>query len=149
MWSDFRKFVMRGNVIDLAVGVIIGAAFGAIVTSLVNDVMTPPLGLILGGTDFTDLFIVLKAGAPPAPYPTLVEARAAGALTLNYGAFLTVILNFLIVAGVIFLVVRAVERLHRKAEAAPPPPSMKECSYCLTQIPVKASRCPACTSQLR
>lgn len=147
MLDDFRKFVMRGNVVDLAVGVIIGAAFGAIVTSLVNDLVMPPIGLAVGDVDFSDLFVVLREGTPPPPYPTLAAAKAAGAVTLNYGAFITVIINFLIVAAAIFLMIRAVERLHRKQEAAPPP-SIKECPFCLTQIPVRATRCPACTSQL-
>jgi large conductance mechanosensitive channel len=147
MLDDFRKFVMRGNVVDLAVGVIIGAAFGAIVTSLVSDLVMPPIGLAVGDVDFSDLFVVLRQGTPPPPYPTLEAAKAAGAVTLNYGAFITVIINFLIVAAAIFLVIRAVERLHRK-EAAAPPPSMKECPFCFSQVPLRATRCPACTSQL-
>jgi large conductance mechanosensitive channel len=147
MLDDFRKFVMRGNVVDLAVGVIIGVAFGAIVTSLVNDLVMPPIGLAVGDVDFSDLFAVLREGMPPPPYPTLEAAKAAGAVTLNYGAFITVIINFLIVAAAIFLVIRAVERLHRK-EAAVPPPSTKECPFCFSQVPIRATRCPACTSQL-
>ncbi len=119
MLQDFKAFVLRGNVVDLAVGVVIGAAFGAIVTSLVNDLLMPPIGLLLGEVDFSNLYALLREGSPPAPYASLADAKAAGAVTLNYGAFLTHLTSFLIVAAAIFLVVRAVSRLHRKAEASP------------------------------
>jgi len=140
---------MRGSVIDLAVGVIIGVAFGSIVTSLVNDLLMPPIGLLLGGADFSALYLTLEAGATPGPYASLAAAQEAGAVTLNYGAFANTVINFLIVAAAIFAVIRAVEKLHRKQEAAPPPPSEKACPYCFSNIAIKASRCPHCTSQLQ
>jgi large conductance mechanosensitive channel len=149
MLGDFRKFVMRGNVVDLAVGVVIGAAFGAIVTSLVNDVLLPPIGLALGGADFTDLFLVLSAGEPGSPYATLAQAQEAGAVTLNYGVFLTRVVSFLIVAASIFLVVRAVERLRRVEEAPAAAPVTRDCPFCLSTIPIKATRCPHCTSEVQ
>jgi large conductance mechanosensitive channel len=149
MGKDFKEFILRGNVVDLAVGVIIGAAFGTIVTSLVNDLVMPPIGLLLGNVDFTDLFFVLKEGTKaPGPYATLADAQAAGAVTLNYGVFITRVVAFLIVAFVVFLMVRAVSRLKR-AEAAPAAePVTKTCPFCQSTIPVKATRCPNCTSQL-
>jgi large conductance mechanosensitive channel len=148
MGEDFRQFVMRGNVVDLAVGVIIGAAFGAIVTSLVNDILMPPIGLAIGGVDFSSLFVVLKAGAVPPPYPTLDTARAAGAVTLNLGVFLTVVINFFLVASAVFLVVRAVARLQRQQAPASPPPSARACPHCCSAVAVRATRCPHCTSAL-
>lgn len=144
MFKEFKEFAMRGNVIDLAIGVVIGAAFGKIVTSFVNDILMPPLGLLLGGLNFNNYFIVLKGGA----FSTLEEAQAAGAITWNYGAFITSIIDFLIVAFAIFMVVRQINRLQRQEEAAPAEPTTKECPYCSTEIPIKASRCPHCTSQL-
>jgi large conductance mechanosensitive channel len=144
MWSDFKKFVARGNVLDLAVAVIIGGAFGAIVTSLVNDVVMPPIGLILGKVDFKELFFSLDGKA----YPTLAAAKTAAAPVIAYGTFLNTIINFLIVAFVIFLVVRSAAKLHRKQEAAPVAPTTKDCAYCCTAIPIAAKRCPNCTSQL-
>lgn len=148
MLKEFRAFILRGNVLDLAVGVIIGAAFGAIVTSLVNDVIMPPIGLALGSVDFKDLFVVLKDGATAGPYASLAAAREAGAVTLNYGAFVNTIVSFLIVGFSIFLVVRAANRLHQKP-AAPPPPPTKECPFCCSSVAVKATRCPNCTSELK
>ena len=149
MWEDFKKFVMRGNVLDLAVGVIIGGAFGAIVKSLVGDVIMPPIGLLLGRVDFTNLFAVLKRGETPGPYATLADAQAAGAVTINYGLFINTVIAFLITAFAVFLIVRAVSRLKREEEAPPPAePTTKECPYCFTTIPLKATRCPHCTSQL-
>jgi large conductance mechanosensitive channel len=152
MWKDFKAFIMRGNVVDLAVGVIIGAAFGAIVKSLVDDVIMPPIGLATGGLDFSNKFIVLKEGAKTVgPYLSLADAKAAGAVTLNYGLFVNNIITFLIVAFCVFLLVRAIAKLHLEAatlQAPPPPPSTKACPYCATQIPVPATRCPNCTSQL-
>jgi len=143
MWKDFKAFVMRGNVLDLAVAVIIGAAFGAIVTSLVNDIVMPPIGLALGHVDFKDLFITLNGQS----YPTLAAAKAAAAPVIAYGQFLNTVINFLIVAFVVFLVVRAATKLHRKPAAAPAP-TTKECQFCFTTIPIQAKRCPNCTSQL-
>ncbi|HSR14787.1 MAG TPA: large conductance mechanosensitive channel protein MscL [Gemmatimonadales bacterium] len=148
MLKEFRAFILRGNVLDLAVGVIIGAAFGAIVTSLVNDVIMPPIGLALGSVDFKDLFVVLKDGATAGPYASLAAAREAGAVTLNSGAFVNTIVSVLIVGFSIFLVVRAANRLHQKP-AAPPPPPTKECPFCCSSVAVKATRCPNCTSELK
>jgi len=141
MWREFRDFAMRGNVIDLAVGIIIGAAFGKIVSSLVNDILMPPIGVLLGKVDFSNLFLSLTG----QHYASLAEAKAAGAATLNYGMFINNIIDFLIVAFAVFLLVQQVNRLARKPEAAP---MTKECPYCLSKIPLKATRCPQCTSQL-
>ncbi len=144
MWKEFKEFVLRGNVVDMAVGIIIGAAFGKIVTSFVNDILMPPIGLLLGGVDFSNLFITLSGGH----YATLAEAQAAGAVTINYGLFINTVLDFLIVAAVIFLFIRQINRMKRKEEAPPPEPTTKECPYCLSTIPLKATRCPYCTSEL-
>jgi large conductance mechanosensitive channel len=150
MLKEFRTFIMRGNVLDLAVGIIIGAAFTSIVNSLVNDVIMPPIGLALGGVDFANIFIPLKDGAPAGPYATLADAQAAGAVTINIGLFVNAIINFLIIALVIFLIIRAVNRMtltvSKKQEASEP--VNKECPYCFTSIPIKATRCPNCTTQL-
>ena len=146
MLKEFRDFAMRGNVIDLAIGVIIGASFGAIVNSLVKDVLMPPLGLLLGKVDFTNLFWVLKSGVPPPPYATVADAQAAGAVTINYGIFINTLISFIIVAFVVFLIVRAVNRMQKPAPAAQA--TTKECPYCYSTIPLKAKRCPNCTSQL-
>lgn len=147
MWNDLKAFVLRGNVMDLAVGVIIGAAFGAVVKSAVDDLIMPPIGLLTGGLDFSNQFILLKAGtkAPP-PYPTAAQAHAAGAITLNYGSFISALLTFVIVAVVVFLLVRAVNRLYRRP--APPPPNTKACPFCTMAVPVAAIRCPQCTSDI-
>ena len=147
MWNDFKAFVMRGNVMDLAIAVIIGGAFGAIVKSLVDDVVMPPIGLLTGGLDFSNQFWLLKAGtkAPP-PYATPAAAHDAGAVTLNYGAFLNNIITFLIVALAVFALVRALNRLHR--QPAPPTPDTKPCPYCTMTVSIKATRCPHCTSEL-
>jgi large conductance mechanosensitive channel len=142
MWKEFKTFIARGNVVDLAVGVIIGAAFGKIITSFVNDVLMPPIGLLLGSVNFANLFITLSGGV----YATLEEAQAAGAVTINYGVFINTIIDFLIVAFVIFLVVKQVNRL--KKPAPPAEPTTKDCPYCLSTIPIKATRCPHCTSEL-
>ena len=147
MFKDFRAFVMRGNVVDLAVGVIIGAAFGSIVKSLVDDVIMPPIGLATGGIDFTNMFVMLNEGTKaPAPYASLADAKAAGAVTLNYGLFINQIVTFLIVAFCVFLLVRVINRMHAPAPAAAP--STKTCPQCGTEIPIVAKRCPNCTSQL-
>ena len=142
MLKDFKAFIMKGNVLDLAIAVIIGAAFGAIVTSTVNDVVMPPIGLVLGHVDFKDLFISLNGQS----YPTLAAAKAAAAPVIAYGQFLNTVINFLIIAFVIFLVVRAANKMQKPAPAAAP--STKDCTYCCTPIPIQASRCPHCTSQL-
>jgi large conductance mechanosensitive channel len=147
MWKEFKEFAVKGNAIDLAVGVIIGAAFGGIVTSLVKDLLMPPLGLVTGGLDFSNKFVVLKAGADGAAnFATPAQAAAAGAVTLNYGSFFTVLINFIIVAFCIFLVVRAMNKLKRPAPETEP--TSKDCPACAMTIPVKASRCPHCTTQL-
>jgi len=143
MLSEFKTFIMRGNVVDLAVGVIIGAAFGTIVTSLVNDVLMPPIGRLLGGVDFKDFFISLSGQS----FPTLAAAKAAGAPTLNYGVFLNSLINFLIVAFAIFLLVQQVNRLFPKP-APPAAPAMKDCTWCASSIPAAAKRCPHCASNL-
>ena len=142
MLKEFRDFVMRGSVVDLAVGVIIGGAFGKIVSSLVTDVIMPPIGLLLHGVDFSNLFISLNGQA----YATLADAQKAGAPTLNYGNFINNVIDFVIVALVIFLMIRAINKLHRPAPASAP--TTKECPYCFSSIPLKATRCPNCTSQL-
>ncbi|MFZ2331013.1 MAG: large-conductance mechanosensitive channel protein MscL [Atribacterota bacterium] len=146
MLEEFKKFIMRGNVIDMSVGIVVGAAFGAIVSSFVNDILMPPIGLLLGGFDFSNHFILLKQGTTPGPYLTLAKAHEAGAVTLNYGVFMNSIISFLIIALAIFLVIRQINRLKKEEEA--PPPSTKECPFCFTVIPIKAKRCPNCTSEL-
>jgi large conductance mechanosensitive channel len=140
MFKEFKEFAMKGNVVDLAVGVIIGAAFGKIVTSLINDVIMPPIGLLLGNVDFKDLFIDLSGSG----YPTLAEAKAAGAATLNYGVFFNTVLEFIIVAFVIFLFVKQINRWRAPA----PAPAVRDCPRCLTKVPLAATRCSACTSDL-
>jgi large conductance mechanosensitive channel len=142
MLKEFKEFIMRGNVMDLAIGIIIGAAFGKIVTSFVSDVLMPPIGLLLGNVDFSSLFINLSGGG----YRTLAEAKAAGAATINYGLFISAVIDFLIVAFVIFLIIRMVNRLRREREAAPV--VAKDCLYCMSSVPIKAVRCPHCTSEL-
>lgn len=141
MLKEFRDFAMRGNVMDLAVGVIIGTAFGKIVTSFVNDIIMPPIGMLLGNVDFSNLFISLNR----QPYASLADAQAAGAPTLNYGLFINTVLDFLIVAAVIFLMVRAINRLSDPKAS----PTTKECPYCISAIPIQATRCPHCTSELK
>jgi large conductance mechanosensitive channel len=147
MWKDFKAFIMRGNVLDLAVAVVIAGAFGAIVKSAVDDIIMPPIGLLLGGIDFSNLFLLLKAGPKaPAPYASLADAKAAGAVTVNYGMFLNTVIAFLIVALAVFIVVRVATRFQAKPAAAPP--NTKACKFCATDIPIAATRCPNCTSQL-
>jgi len=143
MWKEFKEFISRGSVIDLAIGVIIGVAFGAVVTSLVNDIIMPPIGMLTGKVNFVDLFISLNGQS----YPSVAAAKAAGAPTINYGNFINVLLTFVIVAFVIFLLVKGINRMRRPAPAAAP--STKACPYCATDIPLKASRCPNCTSDLQ
>ncbi len=146
MFKEFKAFAMRGNVLDLAIGIIIGGAFGTVVKSMVDDVIMPPIGLALGRVDFKNLFTVLKEGKTAPPYASLADAQAAGAVTVNYGAFINNIVTFLIVAFAVFMVVRAANRL-RPAEAAAAP-TTKDCPFCRMPIPVGASRCPECTSAL-
>jgi len=145
MLKEFKEFAMRGNVLDMAVGIIIGAAFGKIVSSLVNDLIMPPIGLLLGGVDFSEIYINLSGGS----YESLAAAKEAGAATINFGVFINTVLDFVIVAFAIFLLIRNVNRLKRKEEAAPPPaPTTRDCPHCLSAIPIKATRCAHCTSQL-
>jgi large conductance mechanosensitive channel len=143
MFKEFKEFAMRGNVVDMAVGIVIGAAFGRIITSLVSDIVMPPIGLLLGKVDFSSLFLNLSGKS----YATLADAKAAGAATINYGTFLNTMIDFAIVAFVIFLAVRQINRL-KKPESAPVP-TTKDCPYCVSAIPIKATRCPNCTSELR
>lgn len=146
MLEEFKTFIMRGNVMDMAVGIIIGAAFATIVTSLVDDILMPPIGLLLGGVDFSNLFITLKEGVPPGPYASLTAAQEAGAVTINYGVFLNALITFLIVAFAIFLLIRWVNRL--KGPAEEPAATTTDCPYCLMAIPVGATRCGHCGSEL-
>jgi large conductance mechanosensitive channel len=149
MLREFRDFAVRGNVVDMAVGIIVGAAFGAIVSSLVADVIMPPIGLALGGVDFSNLFVVLKPGTPPGPYASVADAKMAGAVTLNYGLFINNVLSFLIVALAVFFMIRGMNRLRGQAAAEPAPtPTTRACPFCFTEISLKATRCPHCTSQL-
>lgn len=145
MLKEFKAFAMRGNVLDMAIGIIIGVAFGKIVTSFVNDVVMPPIGLLLGKVDFSNLFIDLSGKS----YATLAEAKAAGAATVKYGLFLNTVVDFIIVAFVIFMLVPQINRMKRQPEVAPAPPITKECPYCLSSIAIKATRCSHCTSELR
>lgn len=148
MMKEFKEFAVKGNVVDMAVGIIIGAAFGTIIKSLVADVIMPPIGLLLGNVDFANLFVVLKQGVPPGPYAALADATGAGAVTLNYGMFINTIVSFLIVAFAVFVLIKNINRLKRTEEAPAPAPTTKECPHCYTVIPIKAVRCPNCTSQL-
>ena len=144
MFKEFKEFAMRGNVLDMAVGIIIGAAFGGIVSSFVNDILMPPLGMLIGKVDFSKLFLTLKG----EQFATLAQAKAAGATTINYGLFVNTVINFLIVAFAVFLLVRQVNKLRRSPEPAPAEPTTRECPYCLSTISIKATRCPHCTSNL-
>jgi len=148
MLKEFREFAMRGSVIDMAVGIIIGAAFGTIVKSLVDDIIMPPIGLLLGGIDFSNFFVVIKEGTIAAPYATLAAAKGAGAVTLNFGLFLNTVISFLIIAFVIFQIIRSINRLKREEVAAPAEPTTKECPLCCSVIPIKAKRCGHCTSEI-
>jgi large conductance mechanosensitive channel len=149
MLKEFKEFAVRGNVVDMAVGIIIGAAFGTIVQSLVNDVIMPPIGLLMGDVDFQDLFTVLSQGEEPGPYATLEAARAAGAVVVAWGAFINTVIAFLIVAFAVFMLIRYINRL-RRPDAAPEPvaETMKKCQYCFSDIAIEATRCPNCTSEL-
>jgi large conductance mechanosensitive channel len=147
MFKEFKDFAMRGNVVDMAVGIVIGAAFGTIIKSLVADVIMPPIGLLLGGVDFTNLFMVLKEGAAAAgPYNALADAQAAGAVTLNYGVFINTVISFIIVAFAIFMLIKSMNSAKKKEEAAPEVPTTKSCPHCLSEIAIKATKCSMCTS---
>jgi len=148
MFKEFKEFAMRGNVVDMAVGIIIGGAFGTIVKSLVSDVIMPPIGLALGGVDFSNLFVTVKEGAAAGPYAALAEAQAAGAVTINYGLFLNNVISFLIVAFAVFLLIKGINSMKREEEAPPAEPTDKDCPKCCTSIPIKATRCPNCTAEL-
>jgi large conductance mechanosensitive channel len=149
MFKEFKEFAMKGNVVDMAVGIIIGAAFGSIVKSLVADVIMPPIGLLLGNVDFSNLFIVIKQGAVAGTFATVVEAQKAGAVTINYGMFINTIISFLIVAFAVFMIIKNLNALKRKEEAPPAEPTTKECPHCFSEIPIKATRCGFCTSELQ
>jgi large conductance mechanosensitive channel len=148
MIKEFKEFAVKGNVVDMAVGIIIGGAFGTIVKSLVADVIMPPIGLLLGNVDFAELFMVLKSGSTPGPYMTLADAQAAGAVTINYGLFLNSVVSFVIVAFAVFMLIRSINRLKREQEAPAAEPTTRDCPYCYTTISLKATRCPQCTSEL-
>jgi large conductance mechanosensitive channel len=149
MLKEFKEFAMRGNVVDMAVGIIIGAAFGTIVNSFVQDVIMPPIGLLLGKIDFSNLFVVLKEGKVAGPYASVAAAKAAGAVSMNYGVFINTIISFLIVAFAVFLLVRTINKMKRQEEAPPLVPTTKDCTYCFSKIPIQATRCPNCTSELK
>ena len=151
MLKEFKEFAMKGNVLDMAIGIIIGAAFGTIVKSLVSDVIMPPIGLLLGNVDFSSFYILLKEGTKVAgPYASLADAQAAGAVTLNYGVFINTVISFLIVAFSVFMIVKSINKLKRKEEEIPPAaPTTKSCPYCYTVISIQATRCPACTSEIK
>jgi len=147
--KEFREFAMRGNVVDMAVGIVIGAAFGTIVKSFVADVLMPPIGLAMGGVDFSNLFMVLKQGADVAgPYASLAAAQEAGAVTINYGTFINTIISFIIVAFALFILIRSMNSMKRQEEAPAPAPTTKDCPKCCSAIPIKATRCPHCTSDV-
>lgn len=142
--TEFRDFIARGNVFDLAVGIVVGGAFGTVVKSFVSDVLMPPIGLLTGGLDFSNLYVDLSG----THYASLAEAQQAGAPTINYGLFINNLLSFLIIAAAVFLLVRGYNRMRRNAEEAPPPPSQKECPFCRMNVPIEATRCAHCTSEL-
>jgi large conductance mechanosensitive channel len=144
MFKEFKEFAMKGNMVDMAIGIIIGAAFGKIVSSLVSDVLMPPIGKMLGGVDFSNLFLNLSGGS----YPSVAAAKAAGAVTINYGIFANTVIDFAIVALVLFMIVKGMNSLKKAEAAAPPPATTKACPYCCSSIDLKATRCPACTSTL-
>ena len=146
MLKEFKEFAMRGNVVDMAVGIIIGAAFGAIVKSLVSDIIMPPIGMILGNVDFANLFLILKDGTAAGPYLSLADAQKAGAVTINYGLFINAIISFVIVAFAVFVLIRNINRLRKEEPVAEP--DTRECPFCLSAIPLKATRCPHCTSEI-
>jgi len=148
--KEFREFALRGNVMDMAVGIIIGASFGTIINSLVNDILMPPIGWLLGGVDFSNNYLILKSGDPGGPYSTLSDAQIAGAVTMNYGLFINAIISFLIVAIAMFFLIRSLNQLtaNRQASETDPVPSTRDCPYCFNSIPIQATRCGHCTSKL-
>ena len=148
MLKDFKEFIMRGNVVDMAVGIVIGLAFGVVVKSFVDDLLMPPIGLLVGNTDFSNLFIVLKQGTTAGPYVSLADAHKAGAVTISYGQWINTVISFLIIAFVVFLLLRGINRL-RRSEETQAAPETKECPYCLSIVPIKAVRCGHCTSELQ
>jgi large conductance mechanosensitive channel len=148
MVKEFKEFAVKGNVVDMAVGIIIGGAFGTIVKSLVADVIMPPIGMLLGNVDFSELFLVLNSGSTPGPYVTLADAQKAGAVTINYGLFINSVISFLIVAFAVFLLIRAVNKMKREEVAPEVEPTTRDCPYCYSTISLKASRCPQCTSEI-
>lgn len=148
MFKEFKEFAMRGNVIDMAVGIIIGAAFGTIVKSLVADIIMPPIGLILGNVDFSNLFVTLSDGATAGPYASIIDAQAAGAVTINYGVFINTVISFLIIAFCVFMIIRSMNKLKRQEEAPKVEPTTKECPHCFSTISIKATRCANCTTEL-
>jgi large conductance mechanosensitive channel len=149
LWKEFKEFAIKGNVLDMAVGIIIGAAFGTIVRSFVDDVIMPPIGILIGNVDFSALFLLLKEGNTPPPYNTLAEAKNAGAVVLAIGNFVNNIISFVIIAFSVFIMVKSINQLRRKKEDIPAAaPTAKDCQYCYSSIPVKATRCPSCTSEL-
>jgi large conductance mechanosensitive channel len=148
--KDFRAWIMRGNVVDMAVGIIIGAAFGVIISSLVKDIIMPPIGLALGNVDFANLIVVIKQGVPPGPYDSLAASQAAGAVTINYGNFINTVIIFLIIALILFFgIVRPIAKAHARNAAPPAAPNTKDCPFCFSAIPIKATRCPNCTSEIK
>jgi len=150
MLKEFKEFAMRGNVIDMAIGIIIGGAFGPIVGSMVNDVLMPPIGLAMGGVDFSNLFVLIKEGSKAAaPYASLAAAKQAGAVTINYGLFINSVISFIIVVFCVFLLVKTMNRLKREEAAPPAEPTTRDCPFCYSAIPLKASRCPHCTSEVK
>ncbi|MCG6987477.1 MAG: large-conductance mechanosensitive channel protein MscL [Gemmatimonadetes bacterium] len=147
--KEFKEFAVRGSVVDMAVGIIIGGAFGTVVKSFVDGVLMPPLGMLVGNVDFQNIFVVLRGGTPGGPYETLAAAKEAGAVTLSVGVFINAVVSFAIVAFAVFLLVRGINQLKRKEEAAPPPPpDTRDCPFCTSSIPLKATRCPFCTSEV-
>ncbi len=149
MFKEFKEFAMRGNVMDMAVGIIIGAAFSPIIGSLVGDVIMPPIGLLLSNVDFSNLFMVLKDGSTVGPYVSTAAAKAAGAVSINYGTFINTIINFVIVAFAIFMMIRVMNKMKREQPAPVAVPTTKECPHCYSVISLKATRCPQCTSELK
>lgn len=148
MLQEFKQFAMRGNVVDMAVGIIIGGAFGTIVKSLVSDVIMPPIGLLLGGVDFSDLFFTLKEGATAGPYASLASAQEAGAVIIGYGVFINSVISFLIVAFAVFLLIKSINKLQKEEPPADEEPTTRDCPFCVSSIPLKATRCPNCTSEI-
>ncbi len=149
MVKEFREFAVKGNVVDMAVGIIIGGAFGTVVRSFVDDIMMPPIGMLVGDVDFTELFITISQGTVPGPYPTIAAAKEAGAVTLNVGLFLNATISFLIVGFAVFMLVKAINRMKREEQSAPVAPTDKPCPHCTMAIPLAATRCPHCTSELQ